>query len=477
MANYNRYTLGELIDQLSQRLGENSTFWVHDEKRDSINEALNVWQLMVGEFTTGITMAANGGTFYSVPTQLGAIQRVKFQSPSTTTIIPSTLNNGIVSFWNLGEASGAIRADSAGVNNLTNNNGVTQVAGKLGNASGFDPALSQTLNVADNASLQFNTQQTIAGWIYWNDIIGAQITFFNKYVFGGAFSYDFRLVRSGVGTAYLMFIIPSDATAQTPRGDTIGSGIITSNTWMHVAAVFDGSGSTNSDRLKIYINGVPSTLTFFGTIPSQIPLSVADIVFGNWPGQSRYWDGRLDAFGLWSRALSSSEISLLYNGGVGVEYLFPNLGSTTTTFPEKSLTLSSINELDLGSPGWQGVRDDPQFYALMGTNLLALSPQPLTGTISIEGISETPTLTNDSDYVMLGDEVLNRILDYAEHYCSFKEGVGEFDAQQTGFGLFIEAAGKRNGALLASALYREWMGRNREEQGRYSELPSPPVAR
>lgn len=223
MASYNRYTLGELKDQLTERLGENSTFWVGDEKRDAINEALNVWQLMVGEFTIGISIGADGSTFYSVPAQIGAIQRV------------------------------------------------------------------------------------------------------------------------------------------------------------------------------------------------------------------------------------------LFDGG--------------------SLTLSSINELDLGDPGWQGTSGDPLFYALMGVNLIALSPQPSSGNISVEGISETPTLTNDSDYVMLGDEVLNRILDYAEHYCSFKEGIGEFDSSQTGFGLFIEAAGKRNSILLATALYRQWMGRNREEQGRYSEVPSPPVAR
>lgn len=223
MANYTRYTLDMLRDQLTERLGENSTFWDSDEKRDAINEALNVWQLMVGEFTTGIAMSVDGSVFYSVPTQIASIQRI---------------------------------------------------------------------------------------------------------LFGG-----------------------------TP------------------------------------------------------------------------------------------------------------------------LTMASLNELDLGNPGWQGETGDPEFWTLNGINLFGLSPQPTTGVVTIEGLSETPVLINGSDYVMLGDELLNRILDYAEHYCSFKEGVGEFDSSLTGFGLFIDAAGKRNGVLLASALYREWMGRNREEQGRYSELPAPKGAR
>lgn len=141
------------------------------------------------------------------------------------------------------------------------------------------------------------------------------------------------------------------------------------------------------------------------------------------------------------------------------------------------LTMTSINELDMGNPGWQGVVDDPEFWTLNGINLFGLSPQPSSGNITIEGLSETPILINDSDYVMLGDEQLNRILDYAEHYCAFKEGQGEFDSSQSGFNLFITAAAKRNGNLLSTALYREWMGRNREEQGRFSELPSPPQAR
>lgn len=141
------------------------------------------------------------------------------------------------------------------------------------------------------------------------------------------------------------------------------------------------------------------------------------------------------------------------------------------------LTMASLNELDMGNPDWQGVTANPEFWTLNGINLFGLSPQPTSGVLTIEGLSETPSLINDGDYVMLGDEQLNRILDYAEHYCSFKEGQGEFDSSQSGFNLFIEAAAKRNENLMATALYREWMGRNREEQGRYSELPASPQAR
>ena len=40
------------------------------------------------------------------------------------------------------------------------------------------------------------------------------------------------------------------------------------STWYNVVVVFNGGGATNADRLKIYINGVDTAMTFTGTIPS-----------------------------------------------------------------------------------------------------------------------------------------------------------------------------------------------------------------
>jgi len=47
------------------------------------------------------------------------------------------------------------------------------------------------------------------------------------------------------------------------------SGLVSANTWYNALVVFDGSGATNADRLKLYINGSLITLTYTGTIPTQ----------------------------------------------------------------------------------------------------------------------------------------------------------------------------------------------------------------
>ena len=47
------------------------------------------------------------------------------------------------------------------------------------------------------------------------------------------------------------------------------TGLVSADTWYNATVVFNGSGATNADRLKLYINGSLITLTYTGTIPTQ----------------------------------------------------------------------------------------------------------------------------------------------------------------------------------------------------------------
>lgn len=48
------------------------------------------------------------------------------------------------------------------------------------------------------------------------------------------------------------------------------SNTLVANTWTHTAAVYDGSGAENADRVKIYKDGVLQTLSFTGTMPATL---------------------------------------------------------------------------------------------------------------------------------------------------------------------------------------------------------------
>lgn len=89
---------------------------------------------------------------------------------------------------------------------------------------------------------------------------------------------------------------------------------ITQGSWHHIAVVYDGSGSTNADKIKLYIDGQLMTLSFYGTIDSAMP-NFSNFYFGRGT-YNVYYNGLLDECALWnSTALSSSNVSSIYNSG------------------------------------------------------------------------------------------------------------------------------------------------------------------
>lgn len=93
--------------------------------------------------------------------------------------------------------------------------------------------------------------------------------------------------------------------------------ITSTNTWFHYAGVFDGSGASDTDRLKLYINGQPQTVTYNTTTPTSFPtlLSTADISIGGTLSPFNGMTGKLSNIKLWTSSLTPSEVETLYNNG------------------------------------------------------------------------------------------------------------------------------------------------------------------
>lgn len=84
--------------------------------------------------------------------------------------------------------------------------------------------------------------------------------------------------------------------------------------WYHHALVYNGSGATNSDKLKAYLNGVAKTLTFTGAPPTAIgDLTDAPFTVGAKLAGKSHWDGRVGEIRVYSRALSAAEVLHNYN--------------------------------------------------------------------------------------------------------------------------------------------------------------------
>ena len=86
--------------------------------------------------------------------------------------------------------------------------------------------------------------------------------------------------------------------------------VFTTGTWMHLAATVDASGN-----VKMYKNGTSLTVTTTGTVtlPSSTKRNYCYVGRSNWSNDG-YLQGKVAQLRVWTRALSSDEISDRYDG-------------------------------------------------------------------------------------------------------------------------------------------------------------------
>lgn len=84
------YLLRDLLDQLTSLAGENTVFWSEREKIDAINEAISMWQLLVGQFDEEVWyLPSTGNRYYTIPRQILSPTQVDFEGvPLTLTSFP-----------------------------------------------------------------------------------------------------------------------------------------------------------------------------------------------------------------------------------------------------------------------------------------------------------------------------------------------------------------------------------------------------
>ena len=98
------------------------------------------------------------------------------------------------------------------------------------------------------------------------------------------------------------------------------------NTWMHVAATYDGA------TIRLYINGIEesSLAASFTIAANDLPLSI-----GAQSNADRFFQGALDQVRVYNRALSADEVAGLVGGSL------PPTGLTCTDILPKTATIST----------------------------------------------------------------------------------------------------------------------------------------
>lgn len=225
----------------------------------------------------------------------------------------SSLATSLISYWELEESSGT-RVDSHGSNDLTDNNTVTQGTGIQGNCADFEETNSEYLSVSNGGTFDL-TAGSVSFWVNPETLRTT--------------TYSPEIVSTGVNTGNAGFVARYSFVDQKINFFFGGAGtvyaesttVLTAGTWYHVVCTWDTS------RADVYVNG---SLEGSDTGGGTLTAGASELRIGrDATTTNRYFDGLIDEVGIWSRAITSGEVSALYNSGSGIPY---DAGGAAPTF-------------------------------------------------------------------------------------------------------------------------------------------------
>lgn len=194
-------------------------------------------------------------------------------------------------------------ADSSGNGNHLTNSGATLTTDRNNNANSaysFD-GVNDYLGIASPAFQMGDTSSfSVSFWVNKSNTS-----------FGMPYWHGLTIGQGGSGKfVHFMQMNTSNAThwGTNKQGSAWvwAQSTYTVNTWEHWAGVYD------NNVMKLYKNGVQvatNTYSYTGTITSTMPFYIGS----NLANANNYFNGKVDDFGIWHRALTPAEINNLFN--------------------------------------------------------------------------------------------------------------------------------------------------------------------
>ena len=236
---------------------------------------------------------------------LTAIARDTSHNSTTSAAVTVTVSNtvgsiptaGLIGYWNFDEDSGSIAHDTSGSGYNATLTGAVWTTGKINSGLSFNG--SSNYGVTPNIAL--GNKFSISTWV--NPAVtsqGAYVRILETQYYGGMY-----LGMDASGSKY-KFIVNNGAGSSGSCGAAFGcaqGGTVTSG-WHLLTATFDGAKAT------LYVdNDVVATETITAPANTNYPLYIARYYGGN----GYNWNGAMDEVRLYNRALTSAEVSAIYN--------------------------------------------------------------------------------------------------------------------------------------------------------------------
>ena len=200
------------------------------------------------------------------------------------------LTDNLLSYWKLDDNSN----DAVGSNNGTDSN-ISYAAAKINNGASFNGSSSKITHSASGFPTG-NAARSVNFWVKLNSTAsGRQVFLYGTYSSGQVWCV--MMSNSIFVQGYMLNASGASST------------VLSTGTWYMCTVTMDGSGN-----IAYYLNGSADGTATIATLNTT---ASGGIIGNGWDG---YFSGMVDEIGFWSRVLSSTEVSQLYNSGNGLPY-------------------------------------------------------------------------------------------------------------------------------------------------------------
>ena len=240
------------------------------------------------------------------------------------------LSFSLVGYWTFdgGDMTATTARDRSGNGNTGTLSGTTRAAGKIGQGLSFD-GVDDTINAGDVASVDTATDLSGCAWVKHNTITGDNVILAknNSGTDGFQFFRDDTGASSGRTDTYTISVFDSADTDSSSLEGATNASLLQSGTMTYVCFTFMAASGTG---LRLYVNGVedansPVSTSAVGAINAGANVLRIGTLSD---GTTSPFDGLLDDVRVYTRVLTSSEITRLYQMGLASKVNTSNKDST-----------------------------------------------------------------------------------------------------------------------------------------------------